>query len=300
MIPITDTHLHLWDTGKLNLPWLASAPPLNKDHLISHYREVADDLGVKKAVYMEVDVAPESQKDELNIISSLIEEDSPLQAGVFPGNPADASFPALVEKYQSHPHVKGVRKVLHTPDVPKGHILENSFIDGLKRLGKANLSFDICIRPSELSDASSAAERCPETMFIIDHCGNADPGIVSGKTTPEPFTQDLAKDMFTHTADDWKKDMSAIAQHENTICKLSGIVARVDSSDGYDDLRSVVLSCIDIFGTDRVITGGDWPVADLGAGLPFWFDSLRDIIKDFSEDEQTSILSGNADKLFGI
>ena len=36
--PIVDTHLHIWDLGRLRYPWLASVPPLNKNHLIEDYR----------------------------------------------------------------------------------------------------------------------------------------------------------------------------------------------------------------------------------------------------------------------
>ena len=300
MIAITDTHLHLWDTQKLDLPWLSSAPPLAKNHLIGDYKAVADELGVTKAVYMEVDVAPESQQAELEEISSLIENDSPLLAGVFPGNPSDPNFPELVDKYKAHSHVKGVRRVLHSPDMPKGHVLSDAFISGLKQLGEANLSFDLCMRPNELGDAAKAASLCPNTTLIIDHCGNADPNIVLEKSDSPDLTGDLAKDMFSHTGEDWKKNMTLIAEHENTVCKLSGIVARVDEADGYEALRAVVLSCIEIFGCERVITGGDWPVSNLGAGLPFWFQSLRKIIGDFSASEQEAILHINADQLFEI
>jgi L-fuconolactonase len=32
--PIVDAHLHIWDLGRVRYPWLASAPKINRSHLI--------------------------------------------------------------------------------------------------------------------------------------------------------------------------------------------------------------------------------------------------------------------------
>src|SRR4051812_15889290 len=56
MIPIVDTHQHLWDLKKFRLPWLKDAPRLARDFLMEDYLEATRGLGVVKSVYMEVDV----------------------------------------------------------------------------------------------------------------------------------------------------------------------------------------------------------------------------------------------------
>ena len=56
MIPVVDTHQHLWDLEKFKLPWIkpGSGPPLEGQHTPKEYAEVTKGLNVVKAVYMEV------------------------------------------------------------------------------------------------------------------------------------------------------------------------------------------------------------------------------------------------------
>ena len=74
-------------------------------------------------------------------------------------------------------------------------------------MGRRGLLFDICIRPSELSDAAKLATTCPETTFVIDYCGNADPHTVNGE-------KDLggAQDgsPFWQTSNGWKENIAAL------------------------------------------------------------------------------------------
>ena len=61
MIPIVDTHQHLWDLTKFRLPWVKGAPRLARSFLMEDYLEATKGLGVVKSVYMEVDVEPGSR-----------------------------------------------------------------------------------------------------------------------------------------------------------------------------------------------------------------------------------------------
>jgi len=60
MLPIVDTHQHLWDLSQFTLPWLESdgVEVLRKDHLMRDYLETSASANVARTVYMEVDVAP--------------------------------------------------------------------------------------------------------------------------------------------------------------------------------------------------------------------------------------------------
>ena len=64
LIPIVDTHQHMWDLGKFNLPWTKDEKPLAKNFLMSDYLEASSGLNVVKTVYMEVDVTPSQQVKE--------------------------------------------------------------------------------------------------------------------------------------------------------------------------------------------------------------------------------------------
>ncbi|MCB0084570.1 MAG: amidohydrolase family protein [Caldilineaceae bacterium] len=228
MLPIIDTHQHLWDLSKFHLPWTAGAGVLERSYLQSDYAEATAGLNVVKAVYMEVDVDPTQQVAEAEyIIDQCQRDDTPTVGAVISGRPVEESFPAYITRFADKPAIKGVRQVLHVPATPAGYCLQPTFVRHIQLLGELGLSFDLCMRPAELGDAVKLVDHCPDTRFIVDHCGNADPNIVAN---PDDLPRDPA-DPFSHTRQQWMDDMAALADRPNVICKISGIVARATPGD---------------------------------------------------------------------
>jgi L-fuconolactonase len=157
------------------------------------------------------------------------------------------------------------------------------------------MSFDLCMRPTELADGAKLAELCPDTRFVVDHCGNAD---------PKAFSERLAKlapnEKPWHAVDVWKQDLAKLAGRKNTICKISGIIARAPLGWTADDLAPVVNYCLDTFGPERVVFGGDWPVCLLGGPLMSWIEALEKIVAGRPAAERTALWSGNAMKFYSL
>ena len=297
MLPLIDTHQHLWDLSRLELPWTGGVPQLNRSFLMSDYLQASEGQKVSKTVYMEVDVHPDHRQREVEIISEICSDESnPMHAAVFCAEPGDVDFEPFLENNQNNPWIRGLRKVLHNPDIPKGACLKREFVDGVRKLGEIGWSFDICLRPAELEDGSELAKACPETTIILDHCGNADPQIVHGIETSTPGTDNP----FGHSAEQWKDSISRMAELPNTYCKISGIIAR--AKPGWDDetLAPTVNHYIDQFGENRIFFGGDWPVCTLGASLGEWIGSLGRIIASRSESLQRKLFHENAERVYRL
>jgi len=298
MHPIIDTHQHLWDLQKFDLPWVAATPELNRSFTSTDYRAAVEGLNVVKAIYMEVDVTPEQQADEASHVVDLCARYNTFTvAAVISGRPAAEEFTAYIDRFKNSPYIKGVRQVLHVPETPPGTCLQESFIEGVRYLGESGLTFDICMRPGELMDAVKLVEQCPRTLFIVDHCGNADPRVVNGSLEPDA----AADDVYRHTADQWREAISELGQRRNTICKISGIVARMPKGEWEPaELAPTVNHCLDAFGPDRVVFGGDWPVCTLGATYAEWVNALLEILSDRSETDQRKLLHDNAERHYRL
>ena len=68
-----------------------------------------------------------------------------------------------------------------------------------------------------------------------------------------------------------------------------------------DDLAPVVNHTLEVFGPDRVMFGGDWPVCLLGVEkYADWATSLATIVKNRPEEEQKKLFHDNAVKLFNL
>ena len=282
MLPIVDTHQHLWDLSKLRLPWLKSAGHLNRSHVTKDYLEAAQGLNVVKTVYMEVAVDDSMLLDEAEYVIDLCRrDDNPTVAAVIGGRPASEDFADYITRFKDSPYVKGVRHIL--PGDQPGLFNQQSFVDGVRLLGELGMSFDLCMPPARLEDGANLVDRCPGTRFILDHCGNADPNRSAEELEP------------------WRRDIAELAKRDRVICKISGIVARAPKHTWTaDDLAPIVNHCLDVFGPDRVIFASDWPVCTRAATLRQWVEALKQIISNRPEPEQRKLLHDNAVRFYGL
>lgn len=275
-LPIVDTHQHLWDLDRFRLAWVKPGDTLARSYLPSDYLAATNGLNVVKTVYMEVDVVPDQQDAEVEYVTELCRrDDNPMKAAVISGRPASPGFAAYLARHKDNPFVRGVRQVLHVDTTPQGFCLEKPFIAGVRRLGEQGWSFDLCMRSAELADAVKLVDACPGTRFVLDHCGNA--SVVAPDLT------------------DWRRDIAALARRRHVIGKISGIIASgAGGKWSIDNLAPIVNHTLDVFGPDRVVFGGDWPVCTLAATYRQWVEALRAIVADGSEQDRRKLFHDNA------
>lgn len=291
---IIDTHQHLWDRSKLHLPWLAQAPSLlQRDFLPKDYREATAGKNVR-AIYMEVDVASTHLSTEADQILALAQSGSEQTvAATIGGRPAWSGFKDWITSYAKRPELKGVRQVLHTPATWTGMCVHPAFVQGVRTLGELGLNFELTMRPTELGDAAKLIAQCPDTSFVLDHCGNGDPKAFCPRLAPE-----LPRSC---RADVWKRGIDALAARDNVVCKISGICAFLPPDQWKaEHLAPVVNHCLDAFGPKRVMFGGDWPVCLLGGELDQWIKALEEIVSCRSAADQRALWSGNAMRVYRL
>lgn len=285
-IPIVDTHQHLWDLKLFRLPWLAGAPEsLQRSFVMSDYRGATRKLKIDKTIYMEVNVAEDQKEKEADHVIGLAKQaDNPMAAAVIGGLPHTAGFADYARKYAKSDYVCGVRNVLHDPDRPKGMCLQETFVNNVRLLGELGLTFDLCMRPGEIADAVTLAKKCPETQFIIDHCGNM---------PVREYEESLLQS--------WQESMKAAAGLENVVCKISGIVVTAEKGKwSAADLAPHVNFCMDTFGDERIVFGGDWPVCTLSATYQQWAEALYEIVKDRPASFRKKLFHDNALRVYGL
>lgn len=284
MLAIVDTHQHLWDLSKLKLAWVKDGDVLAVNYTPKEYAQAIEGLNFVKSVYMEVDVVEDHQQKEADYLLELIKsKSSPTVAAVVSGRPTKGdAFKKYVAQFKGSPYFKGLRQVVHNEINPAGYCVSKDFVAGVQHLGEIGLSWDICIRPGELTDAAKLVGECPGTRFILDHCGNA------------PILD--AKKMET-----WKKDIAKVAEKKNVVGKISGIIASVKKGNwSIDQLAPAINHTIEVFGWDRVMFASDWPVCTLGASLKEWVNALKTIVKDRTEEQQKKLFHDNAVKFYGL
>ncbi|HEV2948190.1 MAG TPA: amidohydrolase family protein [Gemmataceae bacterium] len=295
MLPIIDTHQHLWDLKKFRLPWIKPGSVLAKDHLMTDYLRATEGLNIVKTIYMEVDLDPAQQQEEADfVIETCKRGNTPMAAGVISGRPSSDAFAKYITPFKGNRYIKGVRQILHA-QAPAGLCLDPNFMKGVRLLGELGLSFDLCMRPAELGDGVKLVDACPDTRFILDHCGNGDVSMFPRPLTPDPSPPERRGEM-------WKRGMEELAKRKNVVaCKVSGII--VSATPGKwtpDDLAPIVNHTLDTFGPDRVMFGGDWPVCTQVGTFKQWLSALQSIVKNRSEEQQRKLFHDNAVRVYGL
>jgi predicted TIM-barrel fold metal-dependent hydrolase len=294
-LPIIDTHQHLWDLVHLRPTWIRRSKILSGQHATEQYLQAVRGLNITRAIYMEIALPPEEHREEVAYVTSLCRSDQhPTFAAVIGGRLAEEGFASYVRDMATNRYVKGVRQVLHSANTPPGFCLRKPFVRSVQLLGELGLRFDLCMRPAELGDGARLVDQCPDTRFVLDHCGNADPKAFLPASHP-------AAAKAGHDPETWKRGIAQLAARPNVACKISGVVARVPEQWDAEMLAPPVNYCLDQFGPERVVFGSDWPVCKTaGATLAQWVAALRTLIRSRPLDQQRRLLSENVAAVYGV
>ncbi len=273
--PIVDTHLHVWDPHYLNYPWLNGNALLNKPYLLEDFNRACGPVSVGRMVFLQCEVDFAQFMDEAQWVDSLADQDSRLQ-GIVPWAPlekGDAARPDL-ERLASYPRVKGIRRIIQfEPDLD--FCLRPDFVRGVQALPDYGLSFDICVDIRHLANTIEMVRQCPDVQFILDHIGK-----------PRIKDQEI---------DPWREQIKTLAGFPNVWCKMSGLVTEADFQTWTkEQLKPYIDHVITCFDFDRVIYGGDWPVATQASEYPRWVETLLWAVKDCSDSELKKLFHDNA------
>lgn len=274
---VIDSHVHFWDPNHLQYNWLAGNDTLNKPYLPSNYLGDSQGIDVDGIVFVEANCASNQALDEVAWIETL---DDRIQAIVAfaPLETGDGAKPVL-EKLADRQLVKGIRRGIQS-EAP-GFSIQPSFIQGVQSLATYDLSFDILVVHHQLEDAITLVKQCPDIRFVLDHSGK--PDIRTGSLGP------------------WREHIQELAQFENVTCKLSGLITEANHETwSTDDLRPYIDHLLNTFGPQRLMYGSDYPVLNLAGNYKRWFDTLRDILSDLSNDEKVAIYFETAKAFYEI
>jgi L-fuconolactonase len=272
---VVDAHVHFWDPGVLTYPWLDALPPLHRPLLPAQYPADAADA----VVFVEANCSGGSLA-EIQFAEQFARAAPPtigLVAFVDLREPHERE--QTLARLADHPLVVGARQNIEGQ--PAGFCLEPEFVRGVQELGHRGLTFDVCVTADQLRDVERLVAQCPDTSFVLDHCGK--PAIRHGAFGA------------------WAAALRRLAQHENVACKLSGLLteARDDQRDD-EALRPYAEHALECFGVSRLLYGSDWPVVTLTGGLPLWRALVDRFVGPWSAADRQAFYANNAIRLYGL
>ncbi len=276
---LIDTHLHLIYRGRLGYAWTCGIPALAQgDFTLADYAALTAGLGVTGAIFMETGVDDADYKAEARFAAGLVGQGGIL-GQIASCRPEEAAgFDAWLEECEGL-QVCGYRRILHV--MPDELSRSPTFRRNLAKIGTRERVFDVCVLARQLPVAVDLAKACPDQALVLDHCG----------------VPDIAGGGFL----DWARGIDALAAMPHVHVKLSGISAYcAPGTANLATLKPWVDHILSAFGADRVLWGGDWPVVNLGIGLPDWISLFRTLLQDLSSSEQSQVTHGNAKRVYRL
>ncbi len=277
--PLIDAHLHMWDLEACEYSWITPAVGiLERTHSIDEVEEERVAAGVTGAILVQ---AANSRCDTDLMCAAM--DTHPWVSGVVGWVDLLRGEAVLdeAEELAGDPRIVGIRHLIHDEPDPDW-VVQPVVLDALRMLARVGLAFDVvAVQPRHLEHVPTLAAAIPDLTLVIDHL--AKPPIASG---------DLSV---------WRASMARAAAHDNVFAKVSGLDTAAGSPDWTPDtLRPAFDAALELFGADRLLYGGDWPVSRLGGGYTRQHAAFEALTAPLSPAERDAIRAGTATRAYGL
>ena len=299
-IKIVDAHHHLWDLNNKDTKysWLmvtegeaffGDYAAIRKSYLIEDYLEDSKNQNIIKSVHVQAEHDDDKPVNETAWLQNLADTHSSNlpNAIVAFADFSKNNVAEILDAHQGYKNTRGIRQILsYNEDEPKySHATEDfmknsSWVENFKHIRNRNLSFDIQIYKHQMEDAVNLANKYNDVLFILNHTG-------------EPCYQ--SKEYI----ESWEENMKKLAKCENVVAKISGL-GMFDPQWTIDSTRIFVEKTIQIFGIERCMFASNFPVDKIFNTFDTYWNSFKEITKNYSENDKQLLFSSNAEKYYRI
>lgn len=315
--PIIDTHHHIW-----NYPGMG---PYFLDDL---WADTSTGHNIVKTVFMDCTWSyrtegPEHLKPvgETEFIRPIA-EDSATRSGR--GRPEIAGLIAhadlrlgtrLEETLDAHEEAgggrfRGIRHYLaRTPDTldfnfpgmaPEDLAEDPEFRDGVRHLGARKLLYESWHFQNQNSDFTALARACPDTRMVFEQLAS-------------PIGADLDALQEDDLFDSWKAQIADMATCPNVVVKIGALLRpltgyrwRLDKTPPATSDELLALHAryyrhtIECFGAERIMFGSNCPAEKNVLSYAVYWNTMKKLVSDFSEDEKNAMFYGTAARIYNI
>ena len=276
MLPVIDTHLHVWRRSPGHYGWLT--PEFGKLYDDFPAERVESDViasGVTGAILVQADdtiadsEAMFATADQYDWIVGVV-------AWVPLDRPDDAQ--AQLEKWREHPTFCGIRQLVH--DDPRPNVYSMPEVRRtVSLLARAGIPLDIPDAwPRDLDQVVDLATDVPELTVVLDHAGK--PPVGAGEV------------------DAWITAFARLAKRDNSVVKFSGL-HHSDREFSPSGAQAIWDACLEHFGPSRMMVGSDWPITEpYGGYRPTW-ETTKYFLSTLSAPERADVSWRTAVRVYG-
>ncbi len=277
---IVDAHQHFWNLDRVAYPWLVPEyGPIYRTFEPDELEPQLKAAGVDKTVLVqsmdsyEDTAAMLGMADRLSWIGGVV--------GWVPLLRPDEAAKRL-EGFSRVKAFKGMRHLIHTEADPDW-VVQDVVIESLRILASFGLTFDVvAVFPNHLKHVPTLCEKVPNLKMVIDHLAKP------------PYPDSSAMRV-------WEAQFAAAAQSTNVYAKISGLNTAAGKADWTAaDIQPGIDFALKHFGANRLMFGGDWPVAILAGDYAKVWAETGKALAHLSQFERDAILGGTATAFYQL
>ena len=271
-----DSHQHFWEYDPVRDAWIDdSMQVIRRDFLPQDLKPILNDNHIDGCIAVQAD----QSEAETEFLLKLSKDKSFIKGVVGWVDLCADDVENRLQYFLKSDKFCGVRHIVQAE--PEGFLLRKDFQNGIKKLSKFNLTYDVLVKHRQLPEVIAFVEKFPNQPFVLDHLGK-----------PPIALKELNK---------WKKNIEVLAKFPNVHCKISGMVTEADWQHWKPSDFTAYLDVIfNAFGTDRIMYGSDWPVCLLAAKYDEQLSIVEAYLSKFSEEDKSKIMGDNAAKFYNL
>ncbi len=292
--PIIDAHHHIWRVREI--PWLAGPQvprifgdyaALRRDYLVDELIGEIAPHGVVKSVYIQLNVAPRGEVEEVAWVQSVAEAHGYPHGIVGYADLAAPDVAATLDRERAFANLRGIRQQLHWHEKPLYRFAarpdlmnDPAWRAGLRELEQRGLLFELQVFASQMDDAARLARDFPGLTFVLLHAGMLE------DRSPEGWKR-------------WRAGMRALADRPNVCVKLSGL-GTFEHHCSVELWQPVVRETIALFGAERCLYGSNYPIEKLWTTYDRIITVMRECLADLPAGARRAIFHDNAARIYRL
>ncbi len=272
-----DCHQHFWKYHPVKDSWItADMSKIQRDFLPQDLKPILQQNDIEGCVAVQAD----QSEDETLFLLDLAHNNDFIKGVVGWVDLCSPDIKSRLDFFSKYIKLKGFRHIVQA-EPEDDFLLREDFCNGIAQLSEYNYTYDILIYPKHLPFVIEFVNKFPNQKFVIDHLAK-----------PNFKSQDFS---------DWEKGMRELALNPNVYCKVSGLVTEADWKYWSENDFTYCLDLVtEIFETNRLMFGSDWPVSLLAATYKESFSIVENYFSKFSKEGQDQFWGESAIEFYKL
>lgn len=272
-----DSHQHFWTYNVNRDVWITEEMGRIRKNF---YPNDSVELFAQNQIDGCIAVQADSSEDETFFLISLAEQSEFIKGIVGWVDLQSKNIESQLTYFSQFEKIVGFRHVVQSESDPN-FLARPNFLKGVQLLDTFDFAYDLLIYPNQLNAGIEFCKKNANQRIVLDHL--AKPPIKSGDIS------------------EWKKNIEKFKELENVSAKISGLITEAEWFNYNEkDILHIIEIALEVFGSDRLMFGTDYPVVLVADELSNWVKTFNKSISQLSSNEIKKITIDNCLQFYKI